>query len=119
VNCGVIHREIELLQRLSAVFHHAWDYGYGGDRLGSAMAVGSKTRGRPTQKKIQNIALKGAIDLVGGAKELALQIGIHPNKLSVWLYGDQKIPAHHVPKIVQATQGVVKAEELRPDVFWF
>lgn len=50
---------------------------------------------------------------------MSLDIGVHPNKISQWLYEDQKIPAHHVPKIVKATQGIVRAEELRPDVFVF
>ncbi len=76
-----------------------------------------KQRGRPTQKMVKNVALKRAIEVVGGVKKLALELGVHPNNISGWLYRDLKIPAHHVPKIVQATQGAIKPEELRPDIF--
>jgi DNA-binding transcriptional regulator YdaS (Cro superfamily) len=81
------------------------------------MGVEIKKRGRPTAKEVKNLALKRAVDFVGGTTNLSLDIGVHPNKISQWLYEEQKIPAHHVPKIVKATQGVVKAHELRPDVF--
>lgn len=76
-----------------------------------------KKRGRPALRTVTNIALKRAVELVGGAKNLSLDIGVHANKISAWLYNDQKIPAYHVHKIVKATKGLVKAEELRPDVF--
>ena len=83
------------------------------------MVIEIKNRGRPPSKKVKNLALKRAVDVVGGTTNLSLDIGVHPNKISQWLYEDQKIPAHHVPKIVKATQGIVRAEELRPDVFVF
>lgn len=76
-----------------------------------------KKRGRPAKKMVKNMALKRAVEIVGGVKSLALELGVHPNNVSDWLYRDLQIPAHHVPKIVQATRGAIKAEELRPDIF--
>ncbi len=76
-----------------------------------------KKRGRPAQKTVKNRTLQRAIEIVGGVKKLALELGVHPNNVSDWLYREPKIPAHHVQKIVQATRGLVKAEELRPDIF--
>ncbi len=76
-----------------------------------------KKRGRPAQKTVKNIALQRAVVLVRGVKKLALELGVHPNNVSDWLYREPKIPAHHVQKVVQATRGLIKAEELRPDIF--
>jgi DNA-binding transcriptional regulator YdaS (Cro superfamily) len=70
-------------------------------------------RNRPVTKP----ALKKAVELAGGVTKLALEIRISKSKISDWLYTDIQIPAHHVHKIVKATGGKVKAEELRPDVF--
>ncbi|MBP9728614.1 MAG: helix-turn-helix domain-containing protein [Gammaproteobacteria bacterium] len=76
-----------------------------------------KKRGRPAQQRVKNVALQRAIESVGGVKKLALELGVHSNSVSGWLYRDLKIPAHHVKTIVQATQGTVRPEELRPDIF--
>ncbi len=76
-----------------------------------------KKRGRPAKKVVQNRALQQAIQVVGGVKKLALELGVHPNNVSDWLYREPKIPARHAQKIVQVTRGLIKAEELRPDIF--
>lgn len=73
--------------------------------------------GRPTKKKITKPALARAAEIVGGVTSLALEIGIDQSCVSSWLYTHEKIPAHHVHKIVIATGGVIRPEELRPDVF--
>jgi DNA-binding transcriptional regulator YdaS (Cro superfamily) len=78
-----------------------------------------KRAGRPPSKTITKPALLRAIELVGGSTNLCLEIGIPTanGKMSEWLYTETKIPAHHVHKIVAATKGEVRPEELRPDVF--
>ena len=81
------------------------------------MDLVGKKRGRPAQQRVKNVALKRAVDVVGGVKKLALDLGVHSNTVSGWLYRELKIPAHHVKKIVQVTQGAVRPEELRPDIF--
>ena len=81
------------------------------------MGIVLKKRGRPAQRDAKNLALERALTIVGSTKRLALEIGVHSNTVSDWLYRERKIPAHHVHKIVHATRGAVKAEELRPDVF--
>lgn len=78
----------------------------------------SKSKGGPKPKrKITKTALKKAIDIVGGVTNLALDVGVSPANVSDWLYTDLKVPCHHVPKIVEATNWKVKPEELRPDVY--
>ena len=73
--------------------------------------------GRPTKKKITKPALKRASEIAGGVTNLALKIGVDQSCVSSWLYTHEKIPAHHVHKIVIATDGEIRPEELRPDVF--
>lgn len=77
-----------------------------------------KKLGRPAVRPIVKPALMKAVNLVGGLKQLSLDTGITDKKISEWLHNPAvAIPAHHVHKIVTATQGKVKAEDLRPDVF--
>jgi len=78
-----------------------------------------KKRGRQPSNKVTKPALAKAIKIAGGVTNLAVDIGISHACVSTWLYTDEKIPAHHVPKIVAATKGQVKPEELRPDVYTF
>lgn len=74
-------------------------------------------KGRPPARKITKFALAKAIEIVGGVSNLALEIKVAQSRISAWLYTDERIPAEHVHKIVIATEGKVRPEELRPDVF--
>ena len=74
--------------------------------------------GRTTKKKITKPALMKAAEIVGGVTILSEIIEVGQGTVSTWLYTKIKIPAHHVPKIVAATQGQVRPEELRPDIMW-
>jgi DNA-binding transcriptional regulator YdaS (Cro superfamily) len=74
-------------------------------------------RGPKTKRKIKKEGLMRAIEIVGGVTNLSIEIGVNHGNISKWLYTDIQIPAHHVPKIVRATKGKVKPEELRPDIF--
>ena len=73
--------------------------------------------GRTTKRKIKKPALLKAIKIAGGFKALALDTGVTQCRFSTWLYTNEQIPSHHVPKIVIATKGKVRPEELRPDVY--
>lgn len=70
-----------------------------------------------TDRPITKPALKKAVDILGGVTNLALELQVSHGNVSDWLYTDQKVPCHHVPKIVEATKWKVKPEELRPDVY--
>ncbi len=74
--------------------------------------------GRSTTRKITKPALKKAVDIVGGVTNLALDIEVGHARISAWLYTDERILAEHVIKIVRATNGKVRPEELRPDIEW-
>lgn len=76
-----------------------------------------KKLGRPTKRKIKKPVLAKAIEIVGGVTHLASHIEVDQSCISVWLYTEEKIPAHHVHKIVIATDGEIRPEALRPDVF--
>ena len=59
-------------------------------------------------------ALNKALQTVGGGSALARVLGVSPMAVSKWkLYG---VPVERVPFVVKATQGQVKAHELRPDL---
>jgi len=75
------------------------------------------TAGRPTGKNITKPELMAAIEIIGSVGKLADIIKLSQPSVSRWLYTDLKIPAHHVKLIVKATDGKIKAWQLRPDVF--
>jgi DNA-binding transcriptional regulator YdaS (Cro superfamily) len=77
-----------------------------------------KKVGRSTTRKITKLALKKAVDIVGGVTNLSLDIQVGHARVSAWLYTDERIPAEHVIKIVRATKGKVRPEELRSDIEW-
>jgi len=47
---------------------------------------------------------------------MALRLGVSVQRLSNWI--DRGVPAEQCPAIERATGGVVRCEELRPDVAW-
>ena len=81
------------------------------------MATKKNKVGRPSERPIKKAALMKAIKIAGGVTNLSLDIQVSQSAVSKWLHTDTKIPSHHVPKIVRATKGQVKPEELRPDVY--
>jgi DNA-binding transcriptional regulator YdaS (Cro superfamily) len=82
------------------------------------MNTKEKTRGRPPTRPVTKSALMEAVKIVGGTTKLCVAVGVSDGKVSNWLYTAEKIPAHHVPKIVLATRGKIRPEELRPDIQW-
>lgn len=61
-------------------------------------------------------ALQRAIDIVGSGSELARRLGLTPWAVNKW--NPEQVPADRCLAIEQATEGRVKAEELRPDINW-
>lgn len=64
-------------------------------------------------------ALQTAVDKAGGQAALASAIGVKQQHVWNWLNRPQaKVPAEYCPAIERATKGVVRCEDLRPDVAW-
>lgn len=54
----------------------------------------------------------------GRAAELARALKMPPVLLSQWSSGARRVPAERCPAIERETGGVVRCEDLRPDVDW-
>ena len=54
----------------------------------------------------------------GKAAELAKKLGVPTVLISQWANGVRQIPAERCPEIEKATLGIVRCEELRPDIDW-
>ncbi|ETD72956.1 Cro/Cl family transcriptional regulator [Pelistega indica] len=54
----------------------------------------------------------------GKIKEIAQAINIKPIAISRWALGRRQVPAERCPDIEKATNGLVRCEDLRPDVDW-
>lgn len=57
-----------------------------------------------------------AIALLGRQK-IAESCGVKPNSVTQWKMSGHKVPAHQCKIIERLTDGMVTAEQLRPDVF--
>ncbi len=62
--------------------------------------------------------IQKAINTAGNAHRLAIEIGVPPQSVFFWRNGDRRIPAEYCPRIELATHGLVRCEDLRPDVNW-
>lgn len=54
----------------------------------------------------------------GAALRLAKDIGAFSSDMSSWTSGKRPVPAERCPDIEAATGGMVRCEDLRPDVAW-
>lgn len=54
----------------------------------------------------------------GAAASLARRLGVSPVLISQWRNGVRQVPAERCLDIEKATGGVVRCEDLRPDVDW-
>lgn len=72
-----------------------------------------------TSTSIGRDALMRAIE-VHGLAELARRLDVSYQLIQGWAKEDRKFatPAEYCPLIEKATKGVVRCEELRPDVEW-
>ncbi|HGJ5892647.1 MAG TPA: transcriptional regulator [Arsenophonus apicola] len=62
-----------------------------------------------------NLVIKKAIGIVGGQRKLAEICGVSQPAVHKWLKGE-KISPERVMTIVNATDGLIKAYELWPDL---
>lgn len=65
----------------------------------------------------KNKPLLKIVKEVGSVSELAKRIGVTQPCVSHWLSGIRKIPATKVKLLVELSNGKVREEDLRPDVF--
>ena len=49
---------------------------------------------------------------------LSKKLGVPASSISKWLGGEKDVPAYRCPDIEAATGGLVRCEDLRPDVRW-
>ena len=59
-----------------------------------------------------------AVQHLGSQAALAAQLGVTQPTISEWLRGERRVPAERCPQIERATGGIVRCEDLRPDVAW-
>jgi len=62
--------------------------------------------------------LTKAVEIVGGAKQMADKLGVSYPSVWAWLNSTRKLPAEHCPSIEKLTNGQVRCEDLRCDVDW-
>ena len=62
--------------------------------------------------------LDRAIEKAGSMQALANVLGITKGAVFQWKTPGRKIPAEHCPAIERMSGGLVRCEELRPDVDW-
>lgn len=63
-------------------------------------------------------AIDKAAEILGSQTALAALLGVSKGAVSQWKEPGRKIPAEYCPLIERATNGVVRCEELRPDMAW-
>jgi len=80
--------------------------------------ISDKNRGgRPTNRIVTKPYLLKAVNIVGSVGKLASMAKMNQTVISMCLYTERKIPANRINLIVKATNGEVKAWQLRPDIF--
>lgn len=63
-----------------------------------------------------NKAIEKAIQFVGSQKKLAIHVGVSQPNVWSWLHNKKRVSPENVNAIVEATNGAVKAYEIRPDL---
>lgn len=62
--------------------------------------------------------LNRAIQMAGSMRALAEVLGVTKGAVFQWTMPGRKVPAEHCPAIERMTGGLVRCEQLRPDVDW-
>lgn len=62
-----------------------------------------------------NTNIERAVAVVGGQSRLAAAIGVTPPAIAEWRRGSRPVPIERCVQIEQATEGVVRRWDLRPD----
>lgn len=58
------------------------------------------------------------IPSIESGASLARKLGVPDSLVSAWKTGDRPIPAKRCPEIERATNGLVRCEDMLPDVDW-
>lgn len=64
-----------------------------------------------------NTSIDQAIKLMGGVAETVRKLGLNGHA-TVYQWRKTRIPAERCPTIERATGGLVRCEDLRPDIEW-
>ena len=64
-----------------------------------------------------NVFIVKAIEKAGGQSALAKKCGVSQPTVNGWING-ANMDVKYIPAIIKATEGKVRAEDLRPDVDW-
>lgn len=64
-----------------------------------------------------NVFIVKAIEKAGGQSALAKKCGVSQPTVNGWING-ASMDVKYIPAIIKATEGKVRAEDLRPDVDW-
>lgn len=59
-----------------------------------------------------------AVELLGGPAEAARALDVSPQAISFWLSGNRIPSATNCLAIERQTKGMVRVEQLRPDIDW-
>ena len=65
-----------------------------------------------------SIAIRKAVDLVGGNSKLSKLLSVRPPTVSQWISGVRQVPIERCIQIEDVTKGQVRCEDLRPDINW-
>jgi len=68
-------------------------------------------------KNQEILALRRAVEKVGGQSALARACGVKQGHVWHWLNKSLRVPAEHVLAVEAATGSAVSRQELRPDIF--
>lgn len=72
----------------------------------------------PIAKVTKNTkVIRKAVSCFKNQLQLAEGLGIHQSCISQWVQGYKHVPARYCWQIELLTHGVVRCEELRPDIF--
>ena len=63
-----------------------------------------------------NEVIEKAISIAGSQKKLAIKVGVSQPNVWYWLHNQKRVSPEKVPAIVEATNGAIKAHEIRPDL---
>jgi len=89
------------------------------DRLLTHALSPAKLSGmKPSSKISPRRAVEAAIRMLGGAYELASALGVTGPLVYQWLSGHRRVSAERAIQIEALTAGLVRCEDLRPDVDW-
>lgn len=70
-----------------------------------------------TEAASANLLIEKAVSVVGTKAALARAVGVKPPTIHQWLKGERPVPAGKCRAIEAATNGVVTAAQLRPDIY--